>query len=79
MSLCLFKAIHGFIEFANPNLPLSFEIRRKLHAYISVKVTIEESIVDIKLMQVLALGGRKSKKSAYSNHFSNESKGLCII
>ncbi|KAL2656120.1 hypothetical protein AAZV13_04G103300 [Glycine max] len=60
-------------------LPLSNKPRRLLHINLLLKITMEESILNVKLMKRPMTHGCHSKKQTNSGDFSHRRKGVTLI
>lgn len=61
LSTCLFKPIQGMSKAANLARIINNETRRKLHVHFLIELSMKESIINIKLMQMPSMESSESK------------------
>lgn len=71
LSIGLFKAIQRFQKLANMIRLMWSEARRWSHVNFFFKITMQESIMDVKLNEVPLLGSNCGKKETDYGHFGN--------
>ena len=76
----LFETIQGLLQFAHlPNCPKIRQTRSNLHVHFLLKITMQESILDVQLMQTPSKIRRKRNQNSRCAHLCHRCKRFIIV